>query len=328
MAHVGKGLPFVATGKSEALKTATKFRKYISNPVLTNINIEFKGFDVYDVEPLEVPDVFSERPVLVYGKYNGGVFGSIEVTGETGDKDFKWSTDVKKYTRDRSNTALQYLWARERIRILDDYTNLASNDAHVNEITALGLKYNLLTAYTSFIAIDSEVRNQSGNSTTVKQPLPLPEGVSNYAIGTASGAVRSMPKKGRYSNSLNQMTPNTVAYDMEDHEVEMKEESIYSLMESTPEFKGGEKAFKEFLKSNLSYPSSAKEKGIEGTVYVEFIVNEDGTIEAVAVIRSVSKEIDDEAIRLINLTSGKWKPAKQNGKVIKTSMIVLVKFKL
>jgi Ca-activated chloride channel family protein len=327
MAHVGKGMPFVATGKSEAVDMAKKFRKYISNPVLTNINIKFKDFEVYDVEPLEIPDVFSERPVLVYGKYTGGVFGSIELTGKTGNKDFKWGLEIKKYTRDRSNAALKYLWARERIRILDDYTNLASNDAHVNEITALGLKYNLLTAYTSFIAIDSEVRNQDGNVTTVKQPLPLPKGVSNYAVG-APASMGGVYGRGSNSKKLGIARPEYMALEIVESEVDYDDKPTYVSLESSPEFKGGEKAFREFLQKNLIYPQEAKEKGIEGTVYVEFIVNADGSIENIAIVRSVHKLLDEEAIRVIKLTSGKWKPGKQNGKAVKASMIVPVKLKL
>ena len=328
MAHVGKGLPFVATGKSDALQLAKKFRKYISNPVLTNINIEFINFEVYDVEPLEIPDVFSERPVLVYGKYQGGVFGSIELTGKTGNKDFKWGLDIKKYTRDRSNTALKYLWARERVRILDDYTNLASNDAHINEITALGLKYNLLTAYTSFIAIDSEIRNQTGDISTVKVPLPLPQGVSNYAVGAASSAGALKGRSGNYKKFGSQPVAEQALYNIVDDDLVIEEESIFALMEESPKFKGGEKAFREFLQKNLIYPQTEKEKGIEGTVYVEFIVNKDGTIEGIAIVRGVSKALDEEAVRVIKLTSGKWKPGKQNGKAVIVSMIVPVKFKL
>ncbi|MCD4665740.1 MAG: VIT and VWA domain-containing protein [Bacteroidales bacterium] len=158
MAHVGKGVPFVAINQKEAKEKAAKFRKYVENPVLTNISMSFNGFDVYDVEPLEVPDVFSERPVLVYGKYKGSPTGSIELTGNTGNKMFQQKLEVNKFKNHKSNSALKYLWAREKIRILDDYTNLAQNSEHVNEITSLGLKYNLLTAYTSFIAIDSETR--------------------------------------------------------------------------------------------------------------------------------------------------------------------------
>jgi len=78
---------------------------------------------------------------------------------------------------------LRYLWARHRIALLSDYNNLAQNDERIKEITSLGLTYNLLTAYTSFIAVDSEVRLKDGQATTVRQPLPLPEGVSDYAVG-------------------------------------------------------------------------------------------------------------------------------------------------
>jgi protein TonB len=61
---------------------------------------------------------------------------------------------------------------------------------------------------------------------------------------------------------------------------------------------------------------------------VEFIVNVDGTIEGISVVRSVSKALDEEAKRVIKLSSGKWKPGKQNGKAVMASVIVPVRFKL
>ncbi len=67
--------------------------------------------------------------------------------------------------------------------LLSDYNLLKQSDDRIKEVTDLGLRYNLLTAYTSFIAVDSEVRNKDGKTTTVNQPLPLPEGVSDYAVG-------------------------------------------------------------------------------------------------------------------------------------------------
>ena len=87
-----------------------------------------------------------------------------------------------------TNSALKYLWARNRITVLSDYNFLQSDSKRTEEVTQLGLKYNLLTAYTSFIAVDSEVRNRDGNSTTIHQPLPLPEGVSDYAVGNFKSA--------------------------------------------------------------------------------------------------------------------------------------------
>ncbi|MCB0804733.1 MAG: VWA domain-containing protein, partial [Bacteroidales bacterium] len=111
MAHVGNGTSFIATEKNEATAMADKFRKYASNPVLTNIEVNFKGLDVYDVEPLSVPDVFSERPVLVYGKYRGNPNGSVSLSGKTGNKRYNWGMDINEANPDKANVALRYLWA-------------------------------------------------------------------------------------------------------------------------------------------------------------------------------------------------------------------------
>ena len=67
-----------------------------------------------------------------------------------------------------------------------------SNDERVKQVTNLGLTYNLLTAYTSFVAIDSQVRNKDGRPVTVNQPLPLPQGVSNLAVGGSGPTAKSM----------------------------------------------------------------------------------------------------------------------------------------
>ena len=82
-----------------------------------------------------------------------------------------------------ANAALRTLWARHRVTVLSDTNRLRASDRRIQEVTELGLRYNLLTAYTSFVAIDSEVRNTDGKPATVKQPLPLPQGVSDYAVG-------------------------------------------------------------------------------------------------------------------------------------------------
>ena len=79
--------------------------------------------------------------------------------------------------------ALRHLWARHRIRSLSDQEALQGGDAQREAITALGLRYGLLTQYTSFIAIDRVVRNPSAAPTPIDQPSPMPAGVSNLAIG-------------------------------------------------------------------------------------------------------------------------------------------------
>lgn len=184
MAQVGMSEPFIVLAPEHADKEAEKFRTYINNPVLTQIKKSFSGLDVYDVEPLSVPDVFAERPVVIYGKYRGNPQGSITIEGVAGKKKYKKTFQVNTVKPSPQNAALRYLWARKKIQILDDYGKLDNGDNTIKaEVTSLGLKYNLLTAYTSFIAIEETIANKDKTLTTTKQPLPMPEGVENSAIG-------------------------------------------------------------------------------------------------------------------------------------------------
>ncbi|MBN1612962.1 MAG: VWA domain-containing protein [Deltaproteobacteria bacterium] len=183
MAHVGMGEPFVITKPEEASAKAERFRRLIASPVLTQAKVSFDGFQVYDVEPLSIPDVLADRPVIVFGKWKGKARGAITLTGISGEGRHSETIDVGRVRPAEENDVLRYLWARHRITILSDYNKLHSDEDRVREVTDLGLTYNLLTAYTSFVAIDSEVRNRGGGPAQVKQPLPLPQGVSDYAVG-------------------------------------------------------------------------------------------------------------------------------------------------
>jgi Ca-activated chloride channel family protein len=190
MARAGKGEPFVILKQGEAAKQAARFLRYIETPVLTNIKVAFPGFDAYDVEPLALPDLFALRPLTVLGKYRGAPQGAVVVTGKTAAGEFRQEIKVEPGQASPENGALKFLWARERIHRLSDYLQFArGGDApQVKEITDLGLKYNLMTAYTSFVAVD-KVKRGDGTVETVKQPLPLPEGVSDLAVG--GGAYRA-----------------------------------------------------------------------------------------------------------------------------------------
>jgi Ca-activated chloride channel family protein len=188
VARAGQGEPFVVTGPQEADAEAQRFREYIESPVLTNVRVNYRGFDAYDVEPgAQQPDLFAERPVVVFGKWHGPKQGQIEVTGRTANGTFTKVFDLKDSTTRPEHAALPQLWARTRIARLSDFS--FRNDAEsIREVTNLGLTYSLLTQHTSFIAVLEEVRNAAGNSKSVDQPLPLPDGVSNLAVGYGSGA--------------------------------------------------------------------------------------------------------------------------------------------
>jgi Ca-activated chloride channel family protein len=121
--------------------------------------------------------------VILFGKWRGKPRGHIEVRGTSGNRAYAERIPVAQAKPLETNSALRYLWARHRIALLSDYNRLSPQDERVKEVTTLGLTYNLLTAYTSFVAIDTQVRLADGKPVTVKQPLPLPQGVSDLAVG-------------------------------------------------------------------------------------------------------------------------------------------------
>jgi Ca-activated chloride channel homolog len=188
VAKAGMGEPFIVSEEGQAEAMAAKFREYIETPVLTDIRLRAIGFDAYDLNPVQFPDLMAQRPIILFGKWRGPVAGTIELTGKTGRGDYVTRLDVAGSQPDEGNGALRYLWARSRIAELSDYGGSDVDEARTKEITALGLKYNLLTRYTSFIAVREVVTNPTGSADHVKQPLPLPLRVSDLAVGNGTEA--------------------------------------------------------------------------------------------------------------------------------------------
>ena len=200
LARAGMGEPFIVTRPDEAKAQAERFRKLIESPVLTSVKARFEGIDVYDVEPQQLPDVLAERPVIVFGKWRehaGTTPPNLIVEGRAAHGPYTQTLPIDVAADGPGTGALRLLWARHRIAALSDEEALTGGEAQKAAITKLGLDYSLLTQYTSFIAVDQVVRNPGGQGATANQPSPLPEGVSNLAVGEASAlgaAVSSTPE--------------------------------------------------------------------------------------------------------------------------------------
>jgi Ca-activated chloride channel family protein len=188
VAKAGYGESFVVTKPQEAAAEANNFRRYIQSPVLTNISARFEGFEAYEVEPGSIPDLLAQRPIVIFGKWRGEPTGVIRVSGLSGQGEYSQAFPVADTLPSPTNRSLKYLWARTRIADLSDYNFTGSTVDQEAEVTSLGLTYNLLTKYTSFVAVYEKIRNTEGGE-DVNQPLPLPKGVSNLAVG--GGIARS-----------------------------------------------------------------------------------------------------------------------------------------
>ncbi|SDD26966.1 Ca-activated chloride channel family protein [Variovorax sp. CF079] len=193
LARAGMGEPFIITDPIQAPEQAARFRRMVESPVLTNVKATFGGLDVYDVEPQALPDVLGERPVIVFGKWRGEAKGRVIIEGLSADGPYRQEVRIDDATR-QDAAALRSLWARHRIASLSDQEALEGGDAFKQRITDLGLRYGLLTQYTSFIAVDKVVRNMAPqDATSVDQPQPLPKGVSELALGQGQSLGAAVP---------------------------------------------------------------------------------------------------------------------------------------
>jgi len=110
-------------------------------------------------------------------------------------------------------------------------------------------------------------------------------------------------------------------------EEEVVEQEIFQIVEEMPSYPGGEKALLEYVFKNIKYPQIARETGIQGRVFVGFVVEPDGSVSNVKILRGIGGGCDEEAMRVIK-SLPKWKPGKQRGKAVRVSYQIPVVFKL
>ncbi len=300
MARAGMAESFIVTKPEEANEAVEKFKKVVSFPALTDIKVEFNGFDVYDFEPISVPDLFLEKPLCIFGKYRGKPEGIIEIKGINGNGIFKKNINVYEEEPSKANSALPFLWARHKIASLSDYESLERNEKNKSEIIELGLKYNLLTQYTSFIAEDSLVRNKEGISETVNQPLPLPEGVSNYAIGDKCKKIQYTPQP------LLSLSESPVAnfLQSEHFKEEKKEKEITSTKETQKiqikilsmnvSDKILEKDIKNIINKSLKSIENCNLKDSYGKINIKIVIEKEGKVKEVIIFNNqMKKEINN-----------------------------------
>ncbi len=288
MAHVGMGEPFIITKPDEAPAKADRFRAMIQTPVLTGIKANFNGFAAYDVEPAHIPDVLAERPFIVFGKWRGKPQGKITVTGISGNGKHHETIDVSATKPSKTNSALSYLWARHRVTLLSDYNKLRSDDKRIKEVTGLGLTYNILTAYTSFVAIDTEVRNVDGKPTTVTQPLPLPQGVSDYAVGgmTATRAYAPMAKLA----SPAELERKGVLREQSVSKDESRQKSSVAVGDVTTSGGLSKEVITKVVNDHMKELEACRSQaGLEGKIIFTLAIGTDGVVKDIKVVSGTTK---------------------------------------
>jgi Ca-activated chloride channel homolog len=285
IAEEGRGAVEYVTLEGNAAAAAARFHERIRNPLLTDISLEWSGIPVSDIYPHRIPDLFSAEPIVICGRYKSGGSAALRLRGRSGTDDFQRDIQMHFPAREPQHEVLEKLWARDRINSLmaEDFAGVQKGNLRPElreAITQLGLEYQLMTQYTSFVAVEERIANENGKSKTIQVPVEMPEGLRYEGIfgipdqpamkgvaGGVSGGV-SGGVMGGFLSSVAQAPPPPPP--------PVRREPIRiggNLQES-----------KLIRKVDPVYPELAKQAKVSGTVSLELNVDENGNVSNARVL--------------------------------------------
>ena len=182
MAEHGRGEVEYVTLDDDGSAAARRFHERIRNPLLTDIEIDWAGLPVGDVYPKRIPDLFSAKPLILTGRYADAARGVIRLRGNLAGQNFVKEIPVELPKSQPEHGVLATRWARLRIDDLmsQDYEGIqnGAEKSDVREaITQLGLKYRLMTQFTSFVAVEEKIVTDGGRPRRIDVPVEAPEGM-------------------------------------------------------------------------------------------------------------------------------------------------------
>jgi Ca-activated chloride channel homolog len=197
----GKAMAVLPRDAQAAQRAASRFFEYIDSPVLTDAAVDWNGLPVRDVYPSRIGDLFAGGTVNLVARYDAPAEGTAYLTGRVGAKKVRVPIRVSLPGVAIRHSELAPVWARYKIADLS--TEMITAEAHrrtdlVKAITDLAVRYQLVSQFTSFVAVDDSRVVGDGKPLTVMQPVEMPEGVSYTGVfgEDAVGGVSALPKWG------------------------------------------------------------------------------------------------------------------------------------
>ena len=173
------------------------------------------------------------------------------------------------------------------------------------------------------IAVDEEMVEITKQDEPKPQPMEMPKQTTQLEIVQDDVEVEDININAEIEQ--NEVVEEYVAPELEEEEV--VEQEIFQIVEEMPAFPGGEQKLMEYVGKNIKYPQIARESGIQGRVFVGFVVEPDGSVSNVKLLRGIGGGCDEEAMRVIK-NMPRWKPGKQRGKAVRVSYQIPVMFRL
>ncbi|HEX9928882.1 MAG TPA: TonB family protein [Pyrinomonadaceae bacterium] len=182
IAEEGRGEAAYVSLTDDGSAAAKRFHERVRSPLLTDISIDWNGLPVADVYPNRILDLFGAKPIILHGRFTRTASGTIRLRGKRFGQDFVREIPVVFPENEAQHDVLATLWARTRVDDLmsQDWNGIQKGKARdevQNTITQLGLEYNLLTQFTSFVAVEDRIVTDSGQpARRVEVPVETPAG--------------------------------------------------------------------------------------------------------------------------------------------------------
>lgn len=207
--------------------------------------------------------------------------------------------------------------------------------------TQIGLIISLLIAWMAFehksydkreidpsllnreVVVDEEMVEITKQEEPKPQPVEVPKQTTQLEIVEDDVEVEDIEINAEVDQA--EVIEEYVPVEVEEEEV--VEQEIFQIVEEMPAYPGGDQKLMEFIAKGIKYPQIARETGIQGRVFVGFVVEPDGSVSNVKVLRGIGGGCDEEAMRVVK-SMPKWKPGKQRGKAVRVSYMLPVNFKL
>ncbi len=182
LAQEGRGAAAFLGPRETPDAMVRRFVERIETPVFTDLRLSWEGLVVDDQEPAAIPDLFAGQPLVVHGHYDRPGSGAVVLEGRLQGRRVTLRRAVTLPAAAADHAALARLWARSRIDRLTRESYGSLHPDTVRQVTDLGLRFHLMTPYTSLVAVDRVVSNTQGGSQQVDVPVEIPSGVSYEGV--------------------------------------------------------------------------------------------------------------------------------------------------
>jgi len=181
--ELGRGETFYIRHDENSDKIIRQIFRRVDRPTISNIEIDWASLDVTQLHPSKIPDLWAGQAILINGRYTKGGVDTITIRGKLLNQPYQQKVRVYLPEVEANNQAIATIWARQKVRsFMNKMVKRGQTPQLINEIQKLGLKYRLMTQWTSFVAVEEKIVNGNRQIKTIHQAVEMPEAVSYEGV--------------------------------------------------------------------------------------------------------------------------------------------------